>query len=95
MIDRYRSRLIHHPSDDASSRAIVLQRSSPDVMKHIESEIVGGLAIVGDAHDQREHEAIGAVVQSPQRPLTTRGDRPDETGPFRLGDRSLGLVGMD
>ena len=94
-VDRSGSRLVHDPSDDGSARSIVRRRSSPHVVKHVERQLFGGFPVVGDPHDQGEHDSMRPFVQRMQRTLIARGDGLDEPDPVLLGYRSLRLVGIE
>ena len=57
-------------------------------------QLFGGFPIVGDPHDQGEHEAMRPLVQRMQRTLIARGDALDEPDPVLLGYGSLRRVDM-
>ena len=94
-VNRSGPRLVHDPSDDGSARSIVRRRSSPDVVKHVQRQLFGGFPIVGDSHDQGEHDSLRAFIERVQRALIARGDGLNEPDPILLGYRSLRLVGKE
>jgi len=94
-VNRSGPRLIHDPSDDGATRRIVRRRSSPHVVKHVQRQLFGGFPIVGDSHDQGEHDSMRAFIERVQRALIARGDGLNEPDPVLLGYANLSLTGIE
>jgi hypothetical protein len=64
-------------------------------VEDVQRELLGGLAIDHDAHDQRVDGAMGPLVQRMQRELVAAGNAADERDPLLLGDRWGCLAGIE
>ena len=84
-VDRPRPGLVQDPSEDRAVRGIVLRGTSPDVVKDVDGQFLGGLAVLGDAHGQGEDDPVGALKEGAKRCLVARGDGPDDVDPLLLG----------
>ena len=66
-----------------------------NVMKYVECHFLRSSCIAGDAHDQCEHYAVGALVQRMQGSLIAGGDRVDESNPVRLLEAEFRFIGVE
>ena len=64
-------------------------------MKHVQRDLFGDLAAMGDAHCQRKNDSMSAFVKCMYRALIFRRDCPDKIDPPFSEMGTLRLVGID
>ena len=81
-VDCARARLIHEPSKYRATLSVVRRRSPPDVVEDVERDLFGAGMVAENAHDQGEHQPVGAVVERSQSKLIARSNGFDKLAPF-------------
>src|SRR6185437_5266159 len=93
-IDGSRASLIHDPGQHRSRLRSILRSPCPEVMKHVQRELFGGFATVGQTHHEREDQPMRAPVELAKCRLLTGGHALYELNPVSLRYTTLGVVGI-
>src|SRR3954464_8448910 len=95
MVHCGRTSPVHDPGEHAAVRALVARGVAPQSGENVERQRLGECAIAGEPQDQREDDALRALVEPMWGELIAGGDRSDQRGPVALWSSGTGVVAIE